>query len=215
MWRNSNSPSTIAFALGSSIDSTVRTDAELLEATSSGDENAFLEIYRRHRDRVYRFAYRMTGSAEAARDVTQTCFTSLLEAPRRFDARRASLGTYLCSAARNQSLRHARRTWREQALDGSPARMTTQEPGPLERLLGDERARIVREALLALAPLHREVVILAEYEELDLATIAQIVGAGTGAVKVRLHRARKKLRRALEGYVGFTATDAKRGIDEG
>jgi RNA polymerase sigma-70 factor (ECF subfamily) len=55
--------------------------------------------------------------------------------------------------------------------------------------------------LRALAPLHREVLILAEYEELDLATIAGIVGAEVGAVKVRLHRARKKLRTALEVQV--------------
>jgi len=42
---------------------------------------------------------------------------------------------------------------------------------------------------------------LAEYEDLELATIADIVGAEVGAVKVRLHRARRKLRAALEGHV--------------
>ena len=68
-------------------------------------------------------------------------------------------------------------------------------------LLEDERARMVREALAALAPLHREVLILAEYEDLDLATVAEIVGAEVGAVKVRLHRARKKLRAALEAHM--------------
>jgi RNA polymerase sigma-70 factor (ECF subfamily) len=70
----------------------------------------------------------------------------------------------------------------------------------LEALLEDERARIVREAIGALSPLHREVLILADYEELDLATIAAIVGATVVAVKVRLHRARRKLRAALEAH---------------
>jgi RNA polymerase sigma-70 factor (ECF subfamily) len=183
------------------VDPPVRTDAELLEATFVGDEDAFLDIYRRYRDRVYRFAYRMTGSAEAARDITHICFASLLEGPRRYDGGRASLGTYLCTAARNQSLRHASRVWRETASGGSPDLRPSQRPGPLELLLEDERARIVRDAVAALAPLHREVLILAEYEELDLAAIAEIVGAEVGAVKVRLHRARKKLRIALEGYM--------------
>ena len=77
-------------------------------------------------------------------------------------------------------------------------------PSPLEALLEDERARIVREALGSLAPLHREVLILVEYEDLDLATVAEIVGTEVGAVKVRLHRARRKLRAALEAH-------AKRG----
>jgi RNA polymerase sigma-70 factor (ECF subfamily) len=183
------------------IDPETLPDAELLMATARGDEAAFLEIYERHRDRVFRFAYRMTGSAELARDVTHTCFASLLEAPDRYDSRRASLATYLCSAARNQSLRHARHSWREKAGAAEPDQRTSGEPGPLEQLLGDERSRVVQAAVGALAPLHREVLILAEYEELDLATIAQVVGAEVGAVKVRLHRARRKLRTALADYL--------------
>jgi RNA polymerase sigma-70 factor (ECF subfamily) len=173
------------------------TDQELLKATLGGDEEAFVEIYRRYRDRVYRFACRMTGSAEAARDITHTCFASLLEEPSRFDGR-VRLGTYLCAAARNQSLRHASRAWRERAAASSPDVRPGRGPSPLEILLEDERARIVREALSALAPLHREVLVLVEYEDLDLATVAEIVGAEVGAVKVRLHRARRKLRAALE-----------------
>jgi RNA polymerase sigma-70 factor (ECF subfamily) len=176
------------------------TDQELLRATLGGDEEAFVEIYRRHRERVYRFAYRMTGSAEAARDVTHTCFCSLLETPSRFDGR-VGLGTYLCAAARNLSLRHASRAWRERPAASSADLRPGRGPSPLDALLEDERARIVREVLSALAPLHREVLILVEYEDLDLATVAEVVGAAVGTVKVRLHRARRKLRAALEAHV--------------
>jgi len=186
-----------------------RSDEELLQATAAGDEEAFVEIYRRHQDRVYRFAYRMTGSPETARDVTHSCFASLLEAPQRYRARRSGLGTYLCAAARHQSLRHATRAWREPSVAASPDLRPGRGPSPLELVLDDERGRVVRAALLALAPLHREVLILAEYEELDMATIAEIVGAEVGAVKVRLHRARQKLRRALEGYVRGEAAPAR------
>ena len=143
----------------------------------------------------------MTGSPEAARDVTHSCFVGLLEAPSRYDGERASLGTYLCAAARNLSLRRASRAWRERSVAALPELRPAPGPSPLEALLEDERARVVREALAALAPLHREVLILAEYEDLDLATIAQVVGAEVGAVKVRLHRARKKLRAALEAHM--------------
>jgi RNA polymerase sigma-70 factor (ECF subfamily) len=186
------------------------TDQELLKATLGGDEEAFVEIYRRYRDRVYRFACRMTGSAEVARDVTHTCFASLLETPSRFDGR-VGLGTYLCAAARNQSLRHASRAWRERPTGSSPDLRRALGPSPLEVLLEDERARIVREVLSALAPLHREVLILVEYEDLDLATVAAIVGAEVGAVKVRLHRARRKLRAALEAHAKSDAVTVTRG----
>jgi RNA polymerase sigma-70 factor (ECF subfamily) len=184
-----------------SADPIGRTDGELLEATLAGDEDAFIEIYRRHRDRIYRFACRMTGSPEAARDVTHSCFVALLEGASRYDARRASLGTYLCAAARNLSLRHASRAWRERPRLDLADRQAAAGPSPLDALLEDERARAVRTALAALAPLHREVLILAEYEELDLATIARVVGAEVGAVKVRLHRARRKLRTGLEAHM--------------
>ena len=122
----------------------VDSDESLLRATERGDEAAFVQIYRRYQERVYRYAVRMTGSADAARDVTHNCFASLLEAPSRYDARRAGLGTYLCTAARNLSLRQASRRWRERAsgrsADLTPSRMLD----PLQRLLQDERARIVQ-----------------------------------------------------------------------
>jgi RNA polymerase sigma-70 factor (ECF subfamily) len=175
------------------------TDAALLQAVDRGDEEAFIELYRRHGERVHRFAYRMTGSADTARDITQACFTSLLKAPRRYDGR-VALSTYLCAAARNQSLRHASRAWRERTTGTMPEQRPSPARGPLELLLEDERARIVRAALDRLGPLHREVLILAEYEEMSLGEIARVVGASVGAVKVRLHRARGRLRNVLETH---------------
>ena len=176
-------------------------DDDLLEAMGRGDDAAFVELYRRYQPRVFRFAFRMTGSPEAAEDITHTCFTALLAEPGRF-RRRAGLGTYLCAAARNQSLKRLRSRGRETGRPAGPPETADSRPGPLGRLLAEEEARLVRRAVLALAPLHREVVILVEFEGLDLASVAEIVGAEVGTVKVRLHRARKKLKRALEGYVG-------------
>lgn len=184
-------------------------DPELLLATADGDEGAFVEIYRRYHDRVFRFAYRMTGSPDTARDVTHGAFVGLLEAPGRYDAQRAGLGTYLCAAARNLSLRHASRVWRERPLTSALGLRPSGEPSPEQGLLVEERARLVREAVLALAPLHREVLILAEYEELELARIAEIVNAEVGAVKVRLHRARRRLRAVLEVRMDNGALAAK------
>ena len=56
---------------------------------------------------------------------------------------------------------------------------------------------IVGRAVRALRPLQREVVILAEYEDLTLAEVARAVDADVGTVKSRLHRARENLRRTL------------------
>jgi RNA polymerase sigma-70 factor (ECF subfamily) len=178
----------------------MRTDEQLLEATAAGDEEAFVEVYRRYHERVYRFAYQMTGSAQVADDVTHDSFASLLEAPRRFRPSGAGLGTYLCAAARNQNLKRLRQARREVA-GAEPAPDAMAEDGPLQSLLHEEMTSAVRRAVLRLAPLHREVVILFDLEGLDLMSVAEIVGAEVGTVKVRLHRARKKLRYLLEPYV--------------
>ena len=85
------------------------TDERLLKRASRGDEAAFLLLYERHRDAVYRFAYRMLGRAALAEDVTHDCFLSLIKQPARFDPSRAvRLRTYLYAAARNLAMKHFR-----------------------------------------------------------------------------------------------------------
>ncbi len=123
------------------------TDEQLLEATASGEEEAFVEIYRRYHERVYRFAYHMTGSAAAAEDVTHSSFASLLESPRGFRPGRAGLGTYLCAAARNQNLKRLRQT-RHEVPCTRPAVESRVEGGPLQSLLAEELAHAVRDAVL-------------------------------------------------------------------
>ena len=80
------------------------TDERLLERAASGDGTAFQILYERYRDGIFRFAYRLIGSIEAAEDVTHDCFLSLIKEPGRYDPGRASLRTYLYAAARNLAL---------------------------------------------------------------------------------------------------------------
>jgi RNA polymerase sigma-70 factor (ECF subfamily) len=72
---------------------------------------------------------------------------------------------------------------------------------PLHRLLDDELALKVQEAVSSLPPLQREALVLFEYEGLTLSEIAATVGSDIGAVKARLYRAREKLRNALQPYL--------------
>ena len=182
------------------------TDERLLKSAGRGDEAAFRVLYQRHRDAVFRFAYRFTGSVAAAEDVTHDCFLSLIKSPERFDPSRAGLRTYLYAAARNLSFKHLRPTSAEVTLEE-----WTEEPRgaeveqPLRQLLDEELSAKVRAAVASLPPLQREALILFEYEELSLAEIAVITGADTGVVKSRLHRARQKLRQLLAPYLSSYA----------
>ena len=178
------------------------TDEVLLKKAGEGDQAAFLELYDRHRQPIFRFAYRLLGEVDIAEDVTHDCFLSLIRKPENFRPERASLRTYLFAAARNLALKHFRNTGRETGLDEM-----TEEPElsprhqPLRKLLDEELAAQVRRAVFSLAPLQREALVLFEYEGLSLSEIAEITGADVGAVKGRLFRARERLKSLLRPYV--------------
>lgn len=178
------------------------TDEGLLEQARGGDEAAFLSLYERYRAAVYRFAFRLLGSAALAEDVAHDCFLSLLKQPQLFDPARASLRTYLYAAARNLALKQFRRQRGEAVLDdcvNEPRAPAAEQP--LDQLLAAELAEVVRQGVESLPPLQREALVLFEYEELSLAEIAEVVGADVGTVKARLWRAREGLRKTLAPYL--------------
>ncbi len=178
------------------------TDELLLAKAGGGDQAAFLLLYERHRNGIFRFLYRLMGSVEIAEDITHDCFLSLIKKPQNFNPARASLRTYLYAAARNLAMKHFRNAGRETALDDlaeDPPMPRQQEP--LRRLLDEELAAKVKEAVADLPPLQREALVLFEYEGLALSEIASVVGTDVGAVKSRLHRARERLRNSLAQYL--------------
>jgi RNA polymerase sigma-70 factor (ECF subfamily) len=187
------------------------TDEVLLRRAGEGDQAAFLELYDRHRQPIFRFAFRLLGEVDTAEDITHDCFLSLIRKPENFRPGRASLRTYLFAAARNLALKHFRSTGRETGLDE-----VTEEPqlpsrqGPLRKLLDEELATEVRRAVGSLPPLQREAVILFEYEGLSLNDVAEITGADVGAVKGRLYRARERLKTILRPYL-----DSNRELNSG
>jgi len=178
------------------------TDELLLKQAGEGDQAAFLELYDRYRDPIFRFAYRLLGAVEVAEDVTHDCFLGLIRKPKNYRPERASLKTYLYAAARNLALKHFRDQGRETGLDEiSEEPSESPRRGPLRRLLDEELVALVREAIFNLPPLQREALILFEYEGLSLNEVAEIAGTDVGAIKARLYRAREGLRRVLRPYL--------------
>jgi RNA polymerase sigma-70 factor (ECF subfamily) len=111
-----------------------------------------------------------------------------------FDPARTALRTYLFGAVRNQWLKRLRR--QEQGVAPEPADRRT----PETETLRSEVARAVRDAIAELPGTQREVLLLAHYEQLPLAEIAQITQLEITAVKSRLQRARAALREILAAY---------------
>ena len=156
-------------------------------------EAEFQNVFNEHKDAVYRFAWRMTASATVAEDLTQEVFLSLLRHQGRFNPERGSLRSFLLGIARNLALKR----WRDEARwEELGDEHLLSLPATIERDV-QGISEIVGIAVRSLPPLQREVLILAEYEELSLEEIARAVDSETGTVKSRLHRARENLRRIL------------------
>lgn len=147
--------------------------------------------YAAHKDVLFRFAWRMTGSPAAAEDLVHDSFIALLRNPAAFDRDRGALRSFLLGITRNLALKRARRERTFRDLDDDTA------ISPSIDLVNRERAAIVADAIARLPPLQRDVLILAEYEELTLDEICRAVDAELPAVKSRLHRARENLKRIL------------------
>jgi len=154
-------------------------------------DSEFEAVFEQHKDAVYRFAWRMLNSASAAEDVAQDVFVSLLRLPDRFDPSRGPLRPFLLGITRNLVLKRWRDEHRWEPIEDEAF---VAQPVEVDR---SETAQIVGEAVRSLPPLQREVLILAEYEELSLEEIATAVESEVGTVKSRLHRARQNLKRIL------------------
>jgi RNA polymerase sigma-70 factor (ECF subfamily) len=154
-------------------------------------EDEFRAAFLQHKDAIYRFAWRMAGSAAVAEDVAQDCFLALVRDPGRFESGRGTLRAFLFGIARNRILERWRAERRWDSLDDDVFAVEPVDPGRRET------SEIVAGAVRSLPPLQREVLVLAEYEGLALGEIALAVGSETGTVKSRLHRARENLRRML------------------
>ena len=175
-------------------------DVALLDDATRGDLDAFATLYRRHQQRVFRFARAMTGSNEAAEDITQEAFVVLLTDAGRFDPARAAFTTYVYGIVRNLSRHRVRRERPSVSVDElmREGRDIDVDEDPSKLLEGAELAGAVRRALLALPSRYRELIVLCDLHDLSYEDAAAVVKASVPAVRSRLHKGRQLLRLRLE-----------------
>jgi RNA polymerase sigma-70 factor, ECF subfamily len=172
------------------------TDEALLDLAGSS-EAAFMSLFERYREMIFRMAYRLTNSVAAAEDIMQECFVGLLDAPGRFDPAKGSLRMYLYGAVRNHARRYQGQVGRDIDLEDTEIDEAAEAS---QAYLQQEQSQVIQQAISTLPLTQREALILFQYEELPLEEVAAILGIEIGAVKSRLHRARSRLKRILTPY---------------
>ncbi|MBV9669595.1 MAG: RNA polymerase sigma factor [Acidobacteriales bacterium] len=179
-------------------------DADLIRASSRGDDAAFLLLYRRHQGPVFRFALHMSGRAEVAEEVTQEVFMSLVREPKAFRRERGALQAYLIGIARNKIRRYlVVDSVRAAALaDPELRNELASSSDPFADCARAWEHAALRRAILSLPPRYREVTVLCELEEMPYAEAALLLGCAVGTVRSRLSRARKLLSVRLQKALG-------------
>ena len=161
-------------------------------------EEAFEKAVMLHKDRVHAYATVMLRDAAEAQDVAQEALVRLWEHRRQVEQRGAK--SWLMRTARNLCIDRIRRVKvRSEVGDGDEVVETEadQTPSPEKLTESGELGRKLGDALAALSPQDRSVIVLREVQGLPYDEIASILDLPLGTLKARLHRARERLRTRL------------------
>ena len=177
-----------------------KTDEQVFEAFRADDPDAYRELIERHHDDLLRFLTRMVGDRAAAEDIFQETFLQVHISAATFDTSRR-FRPWLFTIAANKARDMLRKKNRRKTVElSAPIRksesgasfidlLEVDVPPPDEAMDLSERDRQVQRALDQLGPALREVLLLAYFQRLSYAQIAEDLGIPLGTVKSRMHSA--------------------------
>ena len=177
-----------------------QSDEQVFEAFRAEEQGAYRELIERYHDDLLRFLTRMVGDRAAAEDIFQDTFLQVHISAASFDSSRR-FRPWLFTIAANKARDYLRKKNRRKTVELS-APIKKSEPGssfvdllevdvpaPDAAMDLSERDEMVQEALGQLGPALREVLLLAYFQRLSYAQIAEDLGIPLGTVKSRMHSA--------------------------
>jgi RNA polymerase sigma-70 factor (ECF subfamily) len=167
-----------------------RTDAELVAAINRGNWAAFELLYFRHRDWVYRLAWRFCADETDAADVVQEVFIYLAGKFPGFELT-AALTTFLYPAVKHTAVTLKKKRAR---MKGLAEEIKESLAAPVLGKETSESRRELAEILRSLSEEHREVLLMRFVDDMSLDEIAAALKVPTGTVKSRLHHAVRGVR---------------------
>lgn len=185
-------------------------DHQLIEATKTGDEQAFAEIVNRYRSPITNYLYRFLNDYEEAVDLAQETFVRVYFAIERYHTEYA-FSTYIYRIATNLAISELRKRKRRRLVsltglfqfdneEDKDFQPTDEKPLPDADLLGGEQSRTIARAIGTLPEKYRAPIVLRDVEGKTYEEIAQILELGLGTTKSRISRARGLLKEKLKHY---------------
>ena len=189
----------------------------MIAAILSGDHELFHQLIRPHERSVYLMALSLLHNEAEAEDAAQEAFLKAYRNLSRFRAE-ARFSTWLISIVLNEARGRLRRT--QPALTDSldddregkvtPKLLTDWREIPSQVLERQEIRSLIRQALIALPLAYREVFVLRELEDRNVQETADTLGITPASVKMRLHRARLMLQKALAPQLRSVVPEKRR-----
>ena len=174
-------------------------DEQLIGRVAQADHAAFRIFVERHLERVHRIAWHMLADHGEAEEITQEALTRVWVHAPEFDVERGvRFTTWLHRVVVNLCLDRLRRRRVHAPIDAA-AGVPDAAPHPLARIAQRQTESQVAAALADLPERQRMAVVLSYYERMSNAEAAAALGIGVGALEGLLVRARRGLRRMLEG----------------
>jgi RNA polymerase sigma factor (sigma-70 family) len=169
-------------------------DAELIGRSLGGDQDAFVEVVRRHEAAVGAYLARRAGR-DRAEDLLGEVWVAAYTSRAAYDRAFPDAGPWLFGVAHNTLRRH----WRSRPAEEPVADMTSLASGWDPWTAVDRRVdaeSVLRQALALLPPRQREILTLVAWEDLTVADAGRVLGMPPGSARRVLHEARMALRNA-------------------
>lgn len=178
-------------------------DETLVAQFQAGQQDAFDELMRRYKSKIFSYLLRSVGNHEDAEDLTIDVFVKAYRALDTWQAK-AKFSTWLYKIASNLAIDYHRakarnpiQSWNDEEIPEARLAATDLASNPVKSLEEKERGRIIREAVEQLSPQQKEVFLLCRYEGLPIKEVSETLGIAEGTVKIHLHRAVKRLQDIL------------------
>lgn len=191
-----------AYVRGTHLDDYDReAEKDILLRWRDGDRKAFGILVGRYMEDAYLTALGLTGNAEDARDLSQDAFVKAFQARSSFDPSRPFY-PWFYRILKNHCLNYVQRIRRRtESLyadsEETRERFATEGPTTLEKLVKEERVRIIHAAINRLTFEHREIIVLKNFKGLSYREIAEVLDVPIGTVMSRLYYARRALRQII------------------
>jgi RNA polymerase sigma-70 factor (ECF subfamily) len=164
----------------------------------SGDSEAFENLVNLFQERIFRVAYRMTGSVEDSLDIVQECFLRVYKNIHQWNER-SSIYSWIYRIAANLAVDHLRAKVKDRkSREGYVEKIELEgKPDFLDEEEKAVRLNKLKQVVETLPPAQRITVVLRHYEGLPLKEIAEIRGCALGTIKSTLFQAFRVIQRAL------------------